>query len=131
MTHDELIMQQALEALEYWQRLCLENGRASSELGRATAAIPALRDRLTQPTSDPRAMTEQAEPVACVTENSVADAARAFSRNTAPPTRTPLTDGQMRECAQAMDAEPLAEGWTELIKFARAIERAHGIVENK
>lgn len=33
-----------------------------------------------------------------------------------------LTDEEMRECAQAMDAEPLAEGWTELIKFARAIE---------
>lgn len=39
----------------------------------------------------------------------------------------PLTDEQMRECAQAMDAEPLSEGWKELIKFARAIERAHGI----
>ena len=50
---------------------------------------------------------------------------------TAPPTRTPLTDEEMRECAQAMDAEPLAEGWDELIKFARAIERAHGIGEKK
>jgi hypothetical protein len=33
-----------------------------------------------------------------------------------------LTDEEMRECAQAMDAEPLAEGWKELVKFARAIE---------
>lgn len=41
--------------------------------------------------------------------------------------RKPLTDEEMRECAQAMNAEPLAEGWPELIKFARAIERAHGI----
>lgn len=41
--------------------------------------------------------------------------------------REPLTDAEMRECAQSMDAEPLAEGWKELIKFARAIERAHGI----
>ena len=43
---------------------------------------------------------------------------------TAPPRRewVGLTDEEMRECAQAMDAEPLAEGWTELIKFARAIE---------
>lgn len=46
---------------------------------------------------------------------------------TAPPKRKPLTDEEMRGCAQAMDAEPLAEGWTELIKFARAIERAHVI----
>lgn len=43
--------------------------------------------------------------------------------------RDPLTDEQMRECAQSMDAEPLAEGWSELIKFARAIERAHGIIK--
>lgn len=41
--------------------------------------------------------------------------------------RKPLTDEEMRGCAQAMDAEPLAEGWTELIKFAQAIEQAHGI----
>ena len=45
----------------------------------------------------------------------------------APHQRKPLTEETMRECAQAMDAEPLAEGWHELIKFARAIERAHGI----
>ena len=43
--------------------------------------------------------------------------------------RKPLTDEEMRECAQAMNAEPLAEGWPELIKFARAIENKHGIGE--
>ncbi len=48
---------------------------------------------------------------------------------TAPTPRKPMTDEEMRECAQAMNAEPLAEGWPELIKFARAIERAHGIGE--
>lgn len=42
-------------------------------------------------------------------------------------TRKPLTDAEMRQCANAMGAEPLSEGWKELIKFARAIERAHGI----
>jgi len=41
--------------------------------------------------------------------------------------RTPLTEEKMRECAQAMNAEPLAEGWPELVKFARAIEQTHGI----
>jgi hypothetical protein len=35
-----------------------------------------------------------------------------------------LTDEEMRQASQAMDAEPLAEGWKELIKFARAIEKA-------
>ena len=48
---------------------------------------------------------------------------------TAPTPRKPLTDEEMRECAQAMNAEPLAEGWPELIKFARAIENKHGIGE--
>ena len=33
-----------------------------------------------------------------------------------------LTEEEMRQAAQAMDAEPLAEGWKELIKFVRAIE---------
>ena len=47
--------------------------------------------------------------------------------STASPHRKPLTDEEMRECAKAMDAEPLAGGWLELIKFARAIEAAHGI----
>lgn len=41
--------------------------------------------------------------------------------------RPALTMDEMRECAKALDAEPLAGGWCELIKFARAIEAAHGI----
>lgn len=45
----------------------------------------------------------------------------------APPQRKPPTDDEIRKCCQGMDAEPLAEGWPELIKFARAIERAHGV----
>jgi hypothetical protein len=48
-----------------------------------------------------------------------------------PTPRKPLTDERLRKCAQAMDAEPLAEGWPELVKFARAIERAHGINEQE
>ena len=35
-----------------------------------------------------------------------------------------LSDEEMRQCAEAMDAEPLAEGWPELVKFANAIEQA-------
>ena len=35
-----------------------------------------------------------------------------------------LTDDEMRACADAMDAEPLADGWKELSKFARSIEQA-------
>jgi hypothetical protein len=36
--------------------------------------------------------------------------------------RKPLTEEEMLECAKEMNAEPLAEGWPELVKFARAIE---------
>jgi hypothetical protein len=49
----------------------------------------------------------------------------------APPRLVPLSDEQLRQCAQAMEAEPLAEGWPELIKFARALEAAHGITGEK
>lgn len=42
-----------------------------------------------------------------------------------PPAEVPLlTDEEIRSCADAMDAEPLAEGWGELSKFARATEQA-------
>jgi len=61
----------------------------------------------------------------------VAELYAKYAKLAAQPKRTPLTDEEMRECAQAMDAEPLAEGWDELIKFARAIERKHGIGETK
>jgi hypothetical protein len=39
----------ALKALESWQKTCLDCGRASDELGRATAPIQALRQALAQP----------------------------------------------------------------------------------
>lgn len=45
MNHIE-VMKLALEALEYWQKLCLDNGRASHELGRSTNAIAALRQAI-------------------------------------------------------------------------------------
>ncbi len=52
------------------------------------------------------------------------DAAEALRARLAQPQREwqGLTDEEMREAAQIMDAEPLAEGWKELIKFASAIE---------
>lgn len=45
MNHIE-VMKLALDALEYWQKLCLDNGRASHELGRSTNAIAALRQAI-------------------------------------------------------------------------------------
>ena len=49
-------MKAALEALESWQKTCLDCGRASEELGRATAALHLLRQAIAQ--------AEQAQPVA-------------------------------------------------------------------
>jgi hypothetical protein len=47
---------------------------------------------------------------------------------TAPPQRQSLTDEELRGCFLATNTtEPLAEGWPGLERFARAIERAHGI----
>jgi hypothetical protein len=49
-------MKQALEALESWQKTCLDCGRGSEELGRATQPITALRQAIAE--------AEKQEPVA-------------------------------------------------------------------
>ncbi len=49
-------MKQALEALESWQKTCLDCGRGSEELGRATQPIAALRQAIAE--------AEKQEPVA-------------------------------------------------------------------
>jgi hypothetical protein len=49
-------MKQALEALESWQKTCLDCGRGSEELGRATKPIAALRQDIAE--------AEKQEPVA-------------------------------------------------------------------
>ena len=122
MTNLRQAAQQALQAL-------MENGCLWSEKEKAVRLLQAA---LTEP---------EQEPVAWMApDGSIRKTPTAKSFNewkwarddfkplyTAPTPRRPLTDEEMRECAQAMDAEPLAEGWPELIKFARAIERAHGI----
>jgi hypothetical protein len=41
-------MKAALEALESWKKTCLDCGRASEELGRATAALHLLRQAIAQ-----------------------------------------------------------------------------------
>jgi hypothetical protein len=41
----------------------------------------------------------------------------------------PLTDEEMRLCFTSMNtSEPLSEGWPGLERFARTIEKAHGIL---
>ena len=134
--------QQALEALEWaW------GGEPLT--GKEMVAIAALRAALAEPEQRPVAnkqMLRWVEHLKRLSDDGqhmsipglssgacweLAIELEQFIKNTAPTTRRPLTDEEMRECAQAMNAEPLAEGWPELIKFARAIERAHGIGEQK
>lgn len=74
------------------------------------------------------------KPVATVTSETGADITMSWWHEPALPVGTPLytrpqpaawvalTDEEQRNFAQAMDAEPLAGGWSELVKFARAIE---------
>ena len=46
----------------------------------------------------------------------------------APPARKPLSEDELRKCFKKTNiAEPLSEGWPGLERFARAIEKAHGI----
>ena len=52
----EIAMKQALEAVESWQKTCLNFGRASDELGMATKAVTALRQAIEE--------AEKQEPVA-------------------------------------------------------------------
>jgi hypothetical protein len=50
---DKELLQQALDALESWQKTCLDCGRSSEELGRATKPLQAIRTRLAQPELEP------------------------------------------------------------------------------
>jgi hypothetical protein len=50
---DRELLQQALDALESWQKTCLDCGRSSEELGRATKPLQAIRTRLAQPEPEP------------------------------------------------------------------------------
>jgi hypothetical protein len=45
---DRELLQQALDALESWQKTCLDCGRSSEELGRATKSLQAIRTRLAE-----------------------------------------------------------------------------------
>ena len=141
ITVPRVVLEQALEALSF-------SCPAPHLMSKHAAAEAALRAALEKPeyplgkaTTDvgvPVYVVKKAEPV----QEPVAWALHTGTKQgikwnrrvehgtplyTAPPQRKPLTEETMRECAQVMDAEPLAEGWHELIKFARAIEQAHGI----
>ena len=125
--------QQALEALT----LSIPKPRPAdddyAELGwkEHNAAITALRAALAEPEQEPVAWLYRDSWGTMKLSQIMPPPVGAFAVYTAPTPRKPLSDEEMRECAQAMNAEPLAEGWPELIKFARAIERAHGIGEGQ
>jgi hypothetical protein len=131
-------MKQALEALEDPWKAGAE-GVADAIIALRAAIAEASMQRLT----DVQQEMEQ-EPVAWIVTTEMQDGTRRtypltgrykdvrdccdfgepVPLYTHPPRRewVGLTDEEMRQAAQAMNAEPLAEGWKELIKFARAIE---------
>ena len=131
-------MQQALEALV---TCCAEEWRTLNNFGmkqvydekKVNAAIAALHAALAKPQTTHWEGCEAVHPECRKPEPVVqlefAGTLPISRGGYAPTPRKPLTEEEMRECAQSMNAEPLAEGWPELIKFARAIERAHGIGE--
>jgi len=128
---DRELMQQALYALEYASDMTKPENMSGCGCP-ICVTITALRDRLAQPEQEPVAWYDsksgwtEFHSFKPVRKPSAPDS-EWLPLYTTPPQRKPLTDEEMRECAKAMDAEPLAGGWPELIKFARAIEAAHGI----
>jgi hypothetical protein len=115
MTKDEAL-KLALEALD-----CICSPLHVREITKVVNAMKAIKETLAQP---------ETEPVAIRLSNGVIDVLGGALvpigtlLYTTPPKRewVGLTDEQYQNCAQAMDAEPLVEGWIELIKFARAID---------
>ena len=110
----------------------MEDGEYRADMIEFSDALIALRAALAEPQTTHWEGCEAVHPE-CRKPEQEPDGISWLKRDsgyfTAPTPRKPLTDEEMRECAQAMNAEPLAEGWPELIKFARAIENKHGIGE--
>ena len=148
MTTDREVMQQALERLALYHAA---NGFAAD-----AEAIAALRARLAEPeTCKPALQVEEPEPVAWMLAlpDGRLERLSVFGRDyeakemlarscagctmvplyTAPPARRPLTDEAIWRQYQALwpfhpaDEPRLAE---DIVKFARAIERAHKIGGN-
>ena len=104
----------------------LRNGKWYQAQERADA----LRDALSQPKR--AALAEPVQEPVTHTLNCVCGAVWDVSPDgveemvhapTPPPRQWQgLTEEEMQNATLAMDAEPLAEGWSELVKFARSIE---------
>ena len=116
MTKDE-VLKLALEALEMF----CEHGA----ILRPIETRDAIKEALAQPEQEPvayvktviEALYENSDPVSV-------EAAELLERITTPPQRKPLTDEEIRSIWNDGDCY-------EEIAFARAIEAAHGITEEK
>jgi hypothetical protein len=124
-------MKMALEALE-WHLPIIEDFAGKEELNRQHKAITALRQAIEQ--------AQQAEPVAWMSPNNESFVHAEDVGNsvpnwtdyytiplyTFPPPRQPLTDEKLEEMAEAH----VTDCYFDTLKYARAIEAAHGIKEN-
>ena len=118
---DRELLQQALDALESWQKTCLDCGRSSEELGRATKSLQAIRARLAQPEPKPVAwLCWEDKENNLLADTVLSDKActECFPVYTAPPKKewVGLTDKEVKQlsdyCVDVRDE----------IEFIRAIE---------
>jgi hypothetical protein len=121
MTDLRKAAEMALDALESWQKTCLDCGRGSEELGRATKPIKALRDRLAQPEPEPVAwfqVEKDADGTNRYIQVDEIDAEFYVPLYTAPPKRewVSIPDWEIHE----MYNEPRSDA--EMIAFAREFE---------
>ena len=120
-------MNKQREALELaLAALCYDNSLSRG------ATIVAIREALAEPEQEPVAYVDKNYGIMRI--NDGIDLPIGAKLYTAPPARKPLTDEQLRTLARdagikLMNDEALALGYlpAAIKKFARAIERAHGI----
>ena len=128
---DRELMQQALEALEEINKLSVGEN-AICLPAEIDTAMDALRERLAQPEQEPVAHVYLFEPNGRprVAWDNAKDIKIGDKLYTAPPQRKPLTDGEIWSTYKNLwmfhpAEEPRLAG--DVLKFARAIEAAHGI----
>ena len=122
---DRALLQQALEALELLSKQPIEMA-----LDYADNAIDALRERLAQPVQEPVAHTLNCVCGAVWDIKSDGSEEMAHTPDTTPPQREPLTDEEIWDAYMEIPADFVCN-MVDLVDFARAIEAAHGIKENK
>jgi hypothetical protein len=115
--------QQALDALEWCEPHCKENPNGFE---RWASVMPVLREALAQPEQEPMAWLRQRDNTLAVNDGGLFGSDWTPLYYADPPQRKPLTD-QEAKVLWADVYDPGPHVWVIAERFARAIERAHGI----